>query len=120
MADAPAVAESIAAVEAPAAVKAPVLAEAVVFTEAPVVAEAAPAPTPAPAREPSAVAPITAPVFDPKEYVASVGLQLVETRGGAAHPAEPEVEAVKLGRPRRERPRQAADESLVQVETHNK
>lgn len=114
MAEAPAVAESVAAVEAP------VLAEAAVITQVPVVAEAAPAPIPVPAREPSAVAPVEAPAFDPKEYVASAGLQLVETRSGAAHPIEPEVEVVKLGRPRRERPRQAADESLVQVETHDK
>ena len=68
-----------------------------------------------PVQEPKAVA--QAPVFDAKEYVASAGLQLVETRSGVARPVEPAAEVVKLGRPRRERPRPATDESLVQVET---
>ena len=52
---------------------------------------------------------------DPQEYLASTGLQMVETKGGAAHAPVAE-EPVKLGRPRRQR-EVPADEPLVQVET---
>lgn len=91
----------------------------------------APEPAPAPAAEP-APAPVAAPAtppppppapqaeavrIDPKEYLQSADLQMVETRAGSAAAPAPEEETLKLGRPRRERPRQAAEESLVQVET---
>lgn len=56
--------------------------------------------------------------FDPKAYVASAGLQIIETRVGAAQPAVVEEEPMRLGRPRRERPKPSADEALVQIETH--
>jgi len=109
----PAVAERPTAVELP-RVHESATAEAPVVAEAPV---AVPAPRPAP--EPRVVAQpqAQAPAFDPREYIASEGLQLVETRGGALPSAEPELETVTLGRPRRERPRTAADEALVQIET---
>lgn len=60
----------------------------------------------------------TATRFDPKAYVASAGLQIIETRVGAAQAAVPEEEPLRLGRPRRERPKPSADEALVQIETH--
>jgi ribonuclease E len=53
---------------------------------------------------------------DPQEYLASAGLQMVETKSGTAS-APANEESVKLGRPRRQR-EAAAEEPLVQVETH--
>jgi hypothetical protein len=47
----------------------------------------------------------------------SAGLQMVETRADRVPAAPVAEEPVQLGRPRRERPRQAADEQLVQIET---
>jgi ribonuclease E len=55
--------------------------------------------------------------IEPKEYLQSAGLQMVETKAGSAVAPLPDEEPVKLGRPRRERSRPAAEESLVQVET---
>jgi hypothetical protein len=96
----------------------PVVDEAPVVAAAPVTQEApAPMPAPKPALETRTVARPAPAAFDPSEYLASAGLELVETRLGAAPVAETEVAPVKLGRPRRERPRTAADEALVQVET---
>ena len=54
---------------------------------------------------------------DAKELLAEAGLQMVETRAGAAQATVPEEEPAKLGRARRERPQAAAEEPLVQVET---
>jgi hypothetical protein len=57
-----------------------------------------------------------APQVDPKELLASAGLQMVETTKAAAPAPAPEPE--RLGRPRRERPAAASgQEELVQVET---
>jgi ribonuclease E len=58
------------------------------------------------------------PRVNPQEYLAGAGLQMVETKAGAAHAPVTEEEA-KLGRPRRERAA-VAEEPLVQVETRNK
>ena len=95
---------------------------------APVDQRAAPAPTPA------SVAPEAPPIapaqpaaeagvrtqarsFDRGEFLASAGLQMVETRHDAiAPPSAAEEEAARLGRPRRTKPA-APEESLVQVET---
>lgn len=67
-------------------------------------------------RRPERAPQIEAPRIDPKEYLQSAGLQLVETRSGA-RASEPAEEPAKLGRPRRERPSASAEDSLVQVET---
>ena len=59
-----------------------------------------------------------APYVDPKELLASAGLQMVETDASKARQPAPEPEPVQLGRPRREkRVIQPASEELVQVET---
>ena len=80
--------------------------------------EPAVAVAPAPVPRPEEIRPRVEQVrVDPKEYLASAGLQMVETKAGAATLREPEAEMAKLGRPRRERPRVAAEETLVQVET---
>ena len=72
----------------------------------------------APAPQPEEVKPrIEAVQIDPKEFLASAGLQMIETKPAAAAAGPRETEVVKLGRPRRERPRTAAEEALVQVET---
>jgi hypothetical protein len=115
-AEAPVVAEPVAA---PVTHQPHVEPDAPVATPAPIVTEVSspPAVSVAPAQESKAATPLEAPAIDPREYIASVGLQLVETRSDAVRAVEPEVETVKLGRPRRERPRTAAEESLVQVET---
>lgn len=47
----------------------------------------------------------------------SAGLQMVETRADKAPATPPAEEPMQLGRPRRERPRTAGEEQLVQVET---
>ncbi|MGH8704052.1 MAG: hypothetical protein ACREUO_01400 [Burkholderiales bacterium] len=75
----------------------------------PVLREEARRPEPAPA--------IEEPRVDPKEYLESAGLQMVETDSAKARQPQPEPEAVKLGRPRREPPALPAEEALVQVET---
>jgi ribonuclease E len=67
-------------------------------------------------RRPEPAPQIEAPRIDPKEYLQSAGLQMVETRADAARATEVAEEPVKLGRPRRERAPVAAEE-LVQVET---
>jgi hypothetical protein len=60
-----------------------------------------------------------APRIDPKELLASAGLQMVETDAAKTQAFAPEPEAVALGRPRRSRAPQAVAEEpeLVQVET---
>ena len=71
-----------------------------------------PAPSPAPSVE--------APRIDPKEYLESAGLVMIETDRAKA-PAQPQAEAQPehLGRPRRERskPPVQQDDELVQIET---
>jgi len=72
---------------------------------------------------PRAPAPrVEAPRVDPKELLASAGLQMVETDRSKARPPVPEPEPIQLGRPRREKPAVVppAPEELVQVETRNK
>jgi len=83
----------------------------------PVIAPPPPAVEPAPAstgREPEPVVEHTA--FDAQTYAADAGLLLVETRAPAAQDESVTTETVRLGRPRRERPR-PVEEALVQVET---
>jgi len=90
-----------------------------VETPAPVAAAPAPAPVEPPAArvEPiPAPAPAPAPV-DSRAMLQDSGLVMIETTSKPAAPVVDE-EPVKLGRPRRERPK-AADESLQQVETKN-
>jgi hypothetical protein len=70
---------------------------------------AEPAPVPAQTPEPVRV--------DTREMLESAGLQMVETRPDRVPAAQPEAGGMPLGRPRRERPRPAAEEQLVQVET---
>ena len=72
--------------------------------------------------EPRVQAPrVEAPRVDPKEILASAGLQMVETDSSKARQPAPEPERVQLGRPRREKPAiQPASEELVQVETRDK
>ena len=72
-----------------------------------------PAPSPAPSVE--------APRVDPKEYLESAGLVMIETDRAKA-PAQPqaaEQPEEHLGRPRRERSKPPAqqDDELVQIET---
>ena len=64
---------------------------------------------------------VEAPRIDAKEVLEESGLVMIETDRSKA-PAAPVVEEPQhLGRPRRERPRPAAqDEELVQVETSRK
>lgn len=90
-----------------------------VRTEAPAVTPVeAPAPAPAPSPAPAVRA--EAPKMDAKAVLADSGLQMVETDRSKAVSAPVEPEPVKLGRPRRERPAQAVQEELVQVETRDK
>ncbi len=64
---------------------------------------------------------VETPRVDPKELLASAGLQMVETDSSKARQPVPEPEPVQLGRPRREKPViQPASDELVQVETRNK
>jgi ribonuclease E len=77
----------------------------------PVHAEPAAAPVPQPIQQPVPVR------VDPREILESAGLQMVETNPAKARQPTPEAEPVQLGRPRREKPRTAAEEPLVQVET---
>ena len=71
-----------------------------------------PAPSPAPS--------VDAPRIDPKEYLESAGLVMIETDRAKA-PAQPQADeqAEHLGRPRRERQKPPAqqDDELVQIET---
>jgi hypothetical protein len=70
--------------------------------------------TPAPAPAPAPAVTLT----DARTELESAGLQMVETRAERASAPEPEAAVQPLGRPRRERPRQGAeDETLVQIET---
>jgi hypothetical protein len=91
---------------------------------APVVVEAAP-PREAVVAEAHAVeaAPAVAPAepkIDTRELLSDAGLVMIETKASAAAAVAPEVEdSAKLGRPRRERPREEEAE-LVQVETTRK
>jgi len=64
-----------------------------------------PAPTPVPVR------------VDPKVILENAGLQMVETNPHKVQPPVSEPEPLQLGRPRREKPRPAGEEPLVQVET---
>jgi ribonuclease E len=76
--------------------------------------------SPAAASQPAEARPLPqpeAPRVDTREMLESAGLQMVETRADRVPPAPAAEEPVQLGRPRRERPRQAADEQLVQIET---
>ncbi|HXM83641.1 MAG TPA: Rne/Rng family ribonuclease [Burkholderiales bacterium] len=76
--------------------------------------ESTPAPSPAPRVE--------APRIDPKEYLESAGLVMIETDRSKArvHP-QAEEEPTHLGRPRRERPEPPPkDDELVQIETTRK
>lgn len=106
-----------------------------------IVEERAPAPTPFAEPQPALAAEVAAPApvaesrpaipvepamqapmppepqrFDRQEYLATAGLQMVETKAGAAAAPEP-VADMKLGRPRRQRSEAPAEESLVQIET---
>ena len=56
------------------------------------------------------------PRLSPQEYLATAGLQMVETKARIA-PAQQPTEDERLGRPRRQRSESAAEEPLVQVET---
>ena len=57
------------------------------------------------------------PKLDTRELLSGAGLEMVETKTAAVASAAAEAdEAAKLGRPRRERPHEEAQE-LVQVET---
>jgi hypothetical protein len=68
-------------------------------------------------RAPEAAVHAEPPRVNPKEYLATAGLQMVETKPGAAA-VPPPVEDAKLGRPRRQRSEAPAEEPLVQIETH--
>ncbi len=89
-----------------------------------------PSPAPAPAsvattREPEPVkqevAPTAppAPPADPKALLSSSGLVMIETDPTRSKSYQLEEERVQLGRPRRERQKQAAPSELMQVETKN-
>jgi hypothetical protein len=75
-------------------------------------------------RQPEAAAPVVEaaarpeqPRFDRQQVLSTAGLQLVETKAGAAAVPVP-AEDVALGRPRRQRSEApAAEEPLVQIET---
>jgi hypothetical protein len=67
-------------------------------------------------RAPEAAVHPEPPRVNPKEYLATAGLQMVETKPGAAA-VPPPVEDAKLGRPRRQRSDAPAEEPLVQIET---
>jgi ribonuclease E len=101
-------------------------------TPAPTVREAAPAapaaqvpaveeaPRAETAKLPEIVVPAPPPV-DAKALLAGAGLEMVETDASKVRPAAPEAEPVRLGRPRRERPKPPAEETeLIQVETRTR
>ena len=88
---------------------------------APAVEAPAPAPAPvvvAPAPAPVVTASPEAPKVDAKEVLSGAGLVLIETDLSRSKSYVLEEAPVPLGRPRRERPTQAAEE-LKQVETKN-
>jgi hypothetical protein len=61
---------------------------------------------------------VETPRIDPKEYLESAGLVMIETdRAKAPVPPQAEEEATHAGRPRRERPKPPQDDELVQIET---
>jgi hypothetical protein len=67
---------------------------------------------------PSPAASVEAPRIDPKEYLESAGLVMIETdRAKAPDQPQAEEQPAHLGRPRRERPQQQQDDELVQIET---
>jgi len=70
--------------------------------------------------EPSLAPRVEAPRIDPKEYLESAGLVMIETDRAKA-PVQPQAEEqpAHLGRPRRERPKPPPpqDDELVQIET---
>jgi hypothetical protein len=79
----------------------------------------APAQAQAPAPAPEPVRRVEEPKIDPKVLLESAGLVMIETDRSKA-PVQPQAEesGQPLGRPRRERPKPAAqDERLEQVET---
>jgi ribonuclease E len=82
--------------------------------------EAVPAPAPAPVvvEQPSPVvtAAPASPKADPKEVLSGAGLVMIETDPSRSKSYVLEEAPVQLGRPRRERPKQASEE-LKQVET---
>lgn len=84
------------------------------YDPSPVVQAAAPAvePPPSPAPAPRAPQP------DPKELLSTSGLVMIETDPSRPKSYQLEEEKVQLGRPRREKPKQA-EEQLMQVETKN-
>jgi hypothetical protein len=72
--------------------------------------------------EPSPAPRVEAPRIDPKEYLESAGLVMIETDRAKA-PVQPQAEEqpMHVGRPRRERPKSPAqDDALVQIETTRK
>ena len=88
---------------------------------APAVEAPAPAPAPvvvAPAPAPVVTASPEAPKVDAKEVLSGAGLVMIETDLSRSKSYVLEEAPVQLGRPRRERPTQAAEE-LKQVETKN-
>src|SRR5438552_1688810 len=93
-------------------VAAPVETQQPVQREEPRPVKSEPAPSPVPSAE--------APRIDPKEYLESAGLVMIETDRAKA-PAQPQADeqAEHLGRPRRERQKPPAqqDDELVQIET---
>jgi hypothetical protein len=63
---------------------------------------------------------VEAPRIDPKEYLESAGLVMIETdRAKAPVPPQADEQPEHLGRARRERPKpqQQQDDELVQIET---
>ena len=72
-------------------------------------------PKPAPSLAPR----VETPRIDPKEYLESAGLVMIETdRAKAPVPPQAEEQPAHLGRPRRERPKSPPqDDELVQIET---
>ena len=78
-------------------------------------------PAPAPRKELRQSEPPAVPKVNPQAILSEAGLQMVETDRSKAKPIVVEPEPVRLGRPRRERPRPSTEEAeLMQVETRNK
>lgn len=88
--------------------------------KSPETAPTAPSAEAPPSEPPRAAEPITPPftAADAKAMLASAGLEMVETDASKIQPIAPESGEVKLGRPRRQRPRPPEQETeLIQVET---
>jgi len=87
----------------------------------PAAREVPPAPPPVVAEKiapmPATAVPAQSARPDREEVLASSGLQMIETKPGAAPAGGNEESTAKLGRPRRERPSAPGPEELVQVET---